>query len=109
MATPATYEEARRSLAELLQGLHQTGVTRRHQPHCNYKAEEVVPRSYLIGMGVYREVEALMDWLEDHNKRKTVPRQVVEDFLRRVVDIIPHELHRICLMDERMMSLNMRK
>jgi hypothetical protein len=90
---------------ELFRGYVQGHGALRDQPNCNYKVEEVVPRSYLIGMAVYREIEVLLDWLMDHKKRKTVPLDVVESFMTRVVDILPRELRKLQLMDEKMMLL----
>jgi len=101
----ADFSTAHKQVQELVRDYAQRPGVLRAQPNCNFKVEEVVPRSYLIGMSVYREIEVLLDWLMDHQKRKTVPRDVVESFMTRVVDILPRELRKLQLMDERMMLL----
>ena len=101
MPTAATYEEAKQRIHELLHDCFQAPTTKRHQPSCSYQVEEVLPRSYLIGAAVFREVESLIDWMIEHPKRSTIPRERIESFLRRVVDILPHELKALQLMDDR--------
>ena len=92
--------DAQQEIKDVLARCHEQPGVLRHQPNCSYKYEEMVPRSYLIGMAVFREVEVLLTWLNEHEKRKTIPRNVVVSFADRVVDILPAELRKIQLMDE---------
>lgn len=57
--------------------------------------DEVVPRSHLIGLGVYHVMEAVRQWRKQHPKRKTVPWSEVEKWIEGMELTIPIELDRV--------------
>jgi hypothetical protein len=98
-----SWDEARRHLRNIMKRTQRAPIHTRY--YGNHEKEEMIPRSHVIGMSLFREVEAILDWSIANPKRKTVPREVLESFLDRIVCIIPRELKAIQFTEERMMGL----
>lgn len=76
-------------------GLMAPAVTETKGAKPAYSFDDLVPRSHLIGLGVYHVMEAMRQWRQRHPKRKTVPWPEIEKWMEGMELVIPIELDSI--------------